>query len=179
MLAEMDQVWDRYDLLVTAGTYGPAPRFDSHRTVSFWEKPAITTPFNVMGGPALAVNIGFSESGLPLSMQIAGRPFADAATLQAGNAYENATTWRQRRPVLDPDASILPPPLPAPDEPSGATEATREHVARVVAAAGLPLNEAQMDQIRAAAPYVADMVGRINRKRSFTDEPSNTFSFKN
>ena len=102
MLAEMDQVWDRYDLLVTAGTYGPAPRFDSHRTVSFWEKPAITTPFNVMGGPALAVNIGFSESGLPLSMQIAGRPFADAATLQAGNAYENATTWRQRRPVLDP-----------------------------------------------------------------------------
>lgn len=179
MLAEMDQVWDRYDLLVTAGTYGPAPRFDSHRTVSFWEKPAITTPFNVMGGPALAVNIGFSESGLPLSMQIAGRPFADAATLQAGNAYENATTWRQRRPVLDPDASILPPPLPAPNEPSGATEATREHVARVVAAAGLPLNEAQMDQIRAAAPYVADMVGRINRKRSFTDEPSNTFSFKN
>lgn len=179
MLAEMDQVWDRYDLLVTAGTYGPAPRFDSHRTVSFWEKPAITTPFNVMGGPALAVNIGFSESGLPLSMQIAGRPFADAATLQAGNAYENATTWRQRRPVLDPDASILPPPLPAPDEPSGATEATREHVARVVAAAGLPLNEAQMDQIRAAAPYVADMVGRINRKRSFADEPSNTFSFKN
>ena len=179
MLAEMDQVWDRYDLLVTAGTYGPAPRFDSHRTVSFWEKPAITTPFNVMGGPALAVNIGFSESGLPLSMQIAGRPFADAATLQAGNAYENATTWRQRRPVLDPDASILPPPLPAPNEPSGATEATREHVARVVAAAGLPLNEAQIDQIRAAAPYVADMVGRINRKRSFTDEPSNTFSFKN
>lgn len=177
MLAEMDQVWDRYDLLVTAGTYGPAPRFDSHRTVSFWEKPAITTPFNVMGGPALAVNIGYSEAGLPLSMQLAGRPFADAPVLQAGAAYENATTWRQRRPVLDPAAPVSPPPQPAPDEPSGASAETRDRVARAVAAAGLPLNEAQIDQVRAAAPYVAAMLGRINRTRPFTDEPSNTFQF--
>ena len=177
MLAEMAQVWDRFDLLVTAGTYGPAPRFDAHRTVSFWEKPAITTPFNVMGGPALAVNIGFSESGLPLSMQIAGRPFADAATLQAGAAYEEATTWRQCRPVLDPGARVLPAPRPAPDEPSGASAATRDRVARAVEAAGLPLNEVQIDQVRAAAPHVAGMLERINRKRSFTDEPSNTFRF--
>lgn len=177
MLAEMDVVWDRCDMLVTAGTYGPAPRFDAHRTVSFWEKPAITTPFNVMGGPALAVNIGYSASGLPLSMQLAGRPFADAAVLQAGAAYENATAWRQRRPALDPDAPVSPPPRPAPDEPSGATAEIRDRVARAVSAAGLPLNEAQIDQIRAAAPYVAKMVGRINRTRPFTDEPSNTFRF--
>ena len=71
MLAEMAPIYERYDLLVTAGTYA-APRFDAHRTISFWEKPAITTPFNVTGGPALALCIGYNTAGLPLSMQIVG-----------------------------------------------------------------------------------------------------------
>ena len=85
MLAEMAPIYERYDLLVTAGTYA-APRFDAHRTISFWEKPAITTPFNVTGGPALALCIGYNTAGLPLSMQIVGKPFDDAAVLQAGDA---------------------------------------------------------------------------------------------
>jgi aspartyl-tRNA(Asn)/glutamyl-tRNA(Gln) amidotransferase subunit A len=175
MLAEFASMWERFDLLVTAGTYGPAPRFDGHRTVSFWEKPAIATPFSVAAGPALAVNIGFGASGLPLSMQIAGRPFDDAAVLQAGDAYERATPWRRKRPSLTPGAAVKPPPHPAPDAPSGADTATCERVAQAVAAAGLTLNERQIDQVRAAAPYVAAMVGRINRDRPFSDEPSTTF----
>ena len=76
MLAEMAPIYDRYDLLVTAGTYA-APRFDAHRTISFWEKPASTTPFNVTGGPALALCIGYNTAGLPLSMQIVGKPLAN------------------------------------------------------------------------------------------------------
>ena len=110
-------------------------------------------------------------------MQIVGRPFDDAAVLQAGDAYERSTTWRARRPELHPNAAITPAPQPAPDAPSGADAKTREWVANAVKAAGLPLNEAQTDQINAAAPYVAAMVGRINRDRPFTDEPSNTFNF--
>ena len=110
-------------------------------------------------------------------MQIVGKPFDDAAILQAGDAYERATSWRARRPELDPNAEISPAPRPAPDEPSAASADTRDRVARAIAAAGLPLNDAQVDQINAAAPYVAEMVGRINRNRSFSQEPSNTFSF--
>ena len=176
MLSEMQPIYERFDLLVTAGTYA-APRFDAHRTVSFWENAAITTPFNVTGGPALALCIGFTNTGLPMSMQIVGKPFDDAAVLQAGDAYERATSWRARRPELDPNAKISPAPRPAPDEPSAASGNIRDRVARAVAAAGLPLNDAQIDQINAAAPYVAEMVGRINRNRSFAQEPSNTFSF--
>ncbi|MEC8198979.1 MAG: amidase, partial [Pseudomonadota bacterium] len=178
MLAEMAPIYERYDLLVTAGTYA-APRFDAHRTISFWEKPAITTPFNVTGGPALALCIGYNTAGLPLSMQIVGKPFDDAAVLQAGDAYERATSWRSQRPQLDPNGAVQPAPQPAPDEPSNAVAATRQRVADAVSAAGLPLNEAQLDQINAAAPYVAEMVGRINRDRSFANEPANTFSFSN
>ena len=178
MVDQMKPIWERYDLLVTAGTFA-APRFDAHRTIAFWEKPAITTAFNVTGGPALALCIGYNSGGLPLSMQIVGQPFDDAAVLQAGDAYERSTTWRSRRPELDPNAEVTPAPQPAPDAPSGADAKTRERVANAVKAAGLPLNDAQIDQINAAAPYVADMVGRINRDRSFTDEPANTFSFSN
>lgn len=177
MLAEMAQIWARYDLLVTAGTYGPAPRFDAHRTVAFWEKPTIATAFNVIGGPTLAVNIGYSESGLPLSMQIAGRPHEDAATLQAGDAYERATSWRDRRPQLDPYAKVDPAPRPASDEPSGASDAICTLVDHAVRRAGLPLSEMQIDQVRAAAPHVMDMLGRLNKDRAFSDEPANTFSF--
>ena len=176
MLSEMQPIYERFDLLVTAGTYA-APRFDAHRTVSFWENAAITTPFNVTGGPALALCIGFTDTGLPMSMQIVGKPFDDAAVLQAGDAYERATSWRARRPELDPNAEISAAPRPAPDEPSGASADTCDRVSRAVTAAGLPLNDAQIDQINAAAPYVAEMVGRINRDRSFAQEPSNTFSF--
>ena len=177
MLAQMQPVWHHYDLLVTAGTYGPAPRLDAHRTVAFWEKPTIATAFNVIGGPALAVNIGYSKSGLPLSMQIAGRPNDDAATLHAGDAYERATSWRDRRPVLDPNANIGPAPHPAPDDPTDATPAIRALVDHSVSRAGLSLSETQIDQVRAAAPHVLEMLGRLNRDRSFANEPANTFSF--
>ena len=178
MLEQMKPIYEDFDLLVTAGTY-PAPRFDSHRTVSFWEKPAITTPFNVTGGPALALCVGYTKSRLPISMQIVGRPFDDASVLQAGHAYERATSWREQRPELDPNSAVMPAPQPAPDEASGADAATQDRVSRAVSSAGLPLDEAQIDQVNAAAPYVAEMVGRINRDRSFAQEPANTFSFAN
>jgi aspartyl-tRNA(Asn)/glutamyl-tRNA(Gln) amidotransferase subunit A len=60
----------------------------------------IMTPFSLTGSPALSVCAGFTASGLPLSVQIAGRPFDDAKVLRVGHAYERATPWRDRRPSL-------------------------------------------------------------------------------
>ena len=50
---------------------------------------------------ATAVSNGFTADGLPLGMQIAGRPFDEATVLRAAHAYEGATPWRNRRPKLD------------------------------------------------------------------------------
>ena len=50
------------------------------------------------GLPTLALPIGFSASGLPLSMQITGRPFEEANVLRAGHTYEQATDWHKRHP---------------------------------------------------------------------------------
>ena len=99
MIAEMAPLYQKYDVLVTAGP-GPAARLDAWRTLNFWQNNSVTTPFNVTGGPALVQCIGFNEGGLPLSMQIVGRPFADAMVMRVAKAYEDATPWRRRRPEL-------------------------------------------------------------------------------
>lgn len=61
----------------------------------------LTNPFNVTGLPAISVPCGFSQDGLPFGLQIVGRPFEDDLVLAAAYAYEQATTWHLRAPVLD------------------------------------------------------------------------------
>ena len=60
----------------------------------------LTTVPSLANLPSLAVPCGFSEDGLPLSLQIAGRPFDEATVLRAGHAYEQATEWHTRRPPV-------------------------------------------------------------------------------
>jgi aspartyl-tRNA(Asn)/glutamyl-tRNA(Gln) amidotransferase subunit A len=62
--------------------------------------PSLTRPFNMTGYPALSICNGFSSSGLPISLQIAGRPFEDHLVLKAGDAFEKATSFRSVRPNL-------------------------------------------------------------------------------
>jgi aspartyl-tRNA(Asn)/glutamyl-tRNA(Gln) amidotransferase subunit A len=56
--------------------------------------------FNQTGLPSLSIPNGFSSDGLPLSLLISGRPFADSTVLRVGHAFEQATDWHLRRPVL-------------------------------------------------------------------------------
>jgi aspartyl-tRNA(Asn)/glutamyl-tRNA(Gln) amidotransferase subunit A len=62
--------------------------------------PSLTRPFNMTGNPALSVCNGFTGAGLPISLQIGGRPFEDHLVLKAGDAFEEATTYRSIRPTL-------------------------------------------------------------------------------
>ena len=65
------------------------------------EKPSFTMPFNVTGLPALSVCTGYGAGGLPVSMQIVGKPFAEATVFRAGHAYENATRGATSAAGLD------------------------------------------------------------------------------
>ena len=56
------------------------------------------SPFNATHLPALSVPCGFTAAGLPIGLQIAGRPFDEATVLRVGHAYEQATEWHLRRP---------------------------------------------------------------------------------
>jgi aspartyl-tRNA(Asn)/glutamyl-tRNA(Gln) amidotransferase subunit A len=176
LIAEMAPLYTRYDVLVTASP-GPAPRLDAWRTISFWQRPSLTTPFNVIGGPALAQCIGFTQDGLPLSMQIVGKPFDDATVLRVAHAYEAATPWRTHRPMLDANSASLPlPPVPEPAVPD-ISAARRDEIALLCRRAGLTTNERQFTQLCATAPYVEAMVGRLRRDAEFWEEPSSIVSF--
>ena len=59
-----------------------------------------TRAANYLGGPALIVPCGFTESGLPSAFQLMGRPFSEAALFRLGHAYQDATDWHTRAPGL-------------------------------------------------------------------------------
>ena len=57
-----------------------------------------TEPFDLTGLPAIVVPCGFASDGMPLSLQIAGRPFDEAGILKVAHAFQQATDWHSRRP---------------------------------------------------------------------------------
>jgi len=58
-----------------------------------------TIPVNIAGLPALSLPCGFQD-GLPIGMQIIGKPWDEATVLRVAYAYEQATSWRQQKPAL-------------------------------------------------------------------------------
>jgi aspartyl-tRNA(Asn)/glutamyl-tRNA(Gln) amidotransferase subunit A len=94
-------ILNTFDALITATALTPAPRLDEFPVDAPLRNTTLTIPFNVTGNPALAIPTGFSKSGLPLGMQIVGRPFDEPTVLRIGAAYEAAAGWTVRRPPLE------------------------------------------------------------------------------
>lgn len=70
--------------------------------VKFLAVSANTRPFNYLGLPAISLPCGFDGNGLPIGLQLAGRPFAEARLLRMADAYQRDTDWHTRPPpVLD------------------------------------------------------------------------------
>jgi len=58
-------------------------------------------PFSVANVRARAVPMGYTRAGLPVSLQVAAKPFAESTVFRVAHAYERATAWHQRHPDLD------------------------------------------------------------------------------
>jgi aspartyl-tRNA(Asn)/glutamyl-tRNA(Gln) amidotransferase subunit A len=105
--AEVDAALARRDVLLAPGTPMPAPALDE-RQVTLGDGPSpvrpalirFTQPFNLSGHPVCSVPCGFSAGGLPIGMQIVGRPFDEATVLRAADAFQRLTDFHARRPVL-------------------------------------------------------------------------------
>jgi aspartyl-tRNA(Asn)/glutamyl-tRNA(Gln) amidotransferase subunit A len=98
--AELQAAMRELDVVITAGAPGEAPRMDAIPKWDLFDKPNFTMPFNVSGYPAMCVCSGFGPGGLPVSVQIVGKPFQDAMVLRVGDAFEKATESRSRRPAM-------------------------------------------------------------------------------
>ena len=98
------------DVLIQPTSSGPAGRLDF--TPGVGSKAAAARalvegsfrgPYSLSGVPALSIPCGFTgdgEGALPLALQIAGRPYAEATVLRVGYAYEQATPWHSRKPPI-------------------------------------------------------------------------------
>jgi aspartyl-tRNA(Asn)/glutamyl-tRNA(Gln) amidotransferase subunit A len=173
MEAEMRALYGTYDAFVSPASPAPAPRLDAYRTSGYWERPNITTPFSISGGPAVSVCNGYNGSGLPLGLQIGGRPFDDRTVLAIGHAYETATDWKGRRPELSDRA---PSPLEIPAEEAPSPDPALEALVQTMAArAGFRLGARHFEALFRAAPHALAMSGRLRRRRNPGDEPSNTY----
>ena len=83
----------RYDALLTLSALNTAPRFDQPTDSLSSASPIQTIPFNVTGHPAISVPTGLGASGLPIGVQIIGRPFDEAMVFRIGRAVEKLSGW--------------------------------------------------------------------------------------
>jgi len=95
----LQAVLSTVDLLMLP-TAEPAGKLEPVHPSTLFTRPSLTAAFNVGGNPALSVCNGFDARGLPFSLQIVGRLFDEPTVLRAGDAYEKATPWRDKRPVF-------------------------------------------------------------------------------
>jgi len=98
--AELQAAMKGLDVVITAGAPGEAPKLDAIPRWDLFDKPNFTMPFNVSGYPAMCVCAGFGQGGLPVSLQIVGKPFAEAAVFRVADGFEKATDFRSKRPAL-------------------------------------------------------------------------------
>lgn len=89
-----------FDILLTAGSPGEARPIEQMTKWGSFEGPNFTIPFNLTGQPGVVVTAGFGQGGLPLGIQLIGRPFEDATALRVGHALETVLGLRGQRPKL-------------------------------------------------------------------------------
>jgi aspartyl-tRNA(Asn)/glutamyl-tRNA(Gln) amidotransferase subunit A len=89
------------DVLVTPTSPKPAEKLaDFDHEKRLLGQISFMGMWNLTGLPALAVPCGFSSTGLPLSMQIVGKPFDEATVLRVGDAYQQCVDWQMRVPPI-------------------------------------------------------------------------------
>ncbi len=110
--AEFLEALGDVDALVTPTTPYPAHPVDTPAPEG--DMRSLVRPVSLTGLPALALPCGFTRAGLPVSVQLIGRSWAEGTVLRIGHAYERAAGWHTRRPPIDGTASASLPGEPAP-----------------------------------------------------------------
>ncbi len=98
---DYQQVFAEVDLLAAPVTPSVAFKIGEHRDdpLAMYLEDVCTLPANLAGVPGLSVPCGFSE-GLPVGLQLIGRPFDEATLLRVGDAYQRMTDWHTRTPGM-------------------------------------------------------------------------------
>jgi aspartyl-tRNA(Asn)/glutamyl-tRNA(Gln) amidotransferase subunit A len=96
-----EMFFTKYDILILPTTPIPAPPIEGTGAIEAARQlTRFTSAFNLTGLPALSLPCGFSRDGLPLGLQIVSSHWGETRILQAGHAFEQASSWHLRQPDL-------------------------------------------------------------------------------
>ena len=98
----LEAAFQDVDLIVTPVTPTPAFKFGakSNDPLQMYLSDIFTISANLAGVPAISVPCGLSRDGLPIGLQLIGRPFEEETLLRSAYAYEQSTQWRMKKPMI-------------------------------------------------------------------------------
>ncbi len=112
LAAFCEQVFAHVDVLVAPVIAIPVPRLDAVQsdldpamTAIARDMTRLTRPINYLGLPALSLPVGRDSRGLPLAVQLIGRPHSEALLIQVGAALQRCTDWHRMRPAIPPHSA--------------------------------------------------------------------------
>jgi aspartyl-tRNA(Asn)/glutamyl-tRNA(Gln) amidotransferase subunit A len=88
------------DVIASPTMSNPAPAFQGIDVMTTARMPSFTGPYNLTGMPAISVPCGFTSAGLPVGLQLAGKPFDEPTVLQAAYTYQQHVRLFEKRPPL-------------------------------------------------------------------------------
>ena len=97
---EFAEVLQRVDVIASPAMSTPAQRFDNMGVLTTSKVPSFTSPYNMTGLPAISVPCGLTPDGLPVGLQIAGKPFDEPTIIQAAYAYQQHSGLAEKRPPI-------------------------------------------------------------------------------
>ncbi len=99
---DFEEAFKHCDVIVTptapTAAFGLGEKTDDPLTM--YLSDIFTISANLAGIPGISLPCGFTQAGLPIGLQLLGKPFDEATLLQVGFAYEQATEWHRRKPPL-------------------------------------------------------------------------------
>ena len=100
---QVHQALEEYDVLITPTMGTTAQRLVDETVITSKEMAGrqsylMRRLFSLAGAPAISIPCGLSAQGLPIGLQIGGRPFAEETVLKVAHAYEQSTPWHTMRP---------------------------------------------------------------------------------
>ncbi|MGB3364462.1 MAG: Asp-tRNA(Asn)/Glu-tRNA(Gln) amidotransferase subunit GatA [Thermodesulfobacteriota bacterium] len=99
---DFDEAFKNVDAIVAPTTPEVAFKIGekTQDPIKMYLSDVLTIPCNIAGLPGISVPCGFSSDGLPIGIQVLGKPFDEETVIHVAHAYEQSTNWGERRPEM-------------------------------------------------------------------------------
>ena len=101
LAVKLGEFFQVYDVLLTPTLAAPPPPIDFDDPAGFLRWLPFILVFSLTGQPAASIPAGWTRDGLPVGLQIIGRPFDEMTVLKAASAFEEVSPWEHLKPPLD------------------------------------------------------------------------------